>query len=194
MQQQSGFPPPGGKQALFLLRSLAVKRRIDINQFPKFQSPRQHACGCLARHLRPGLSVRSLDVLMFALRICSAGFPPMAPMQGFPPPPMGFPPFGYPPRPNMPPGMGIAPPPAGSGAMTRGIQPPPASTSAPQKPPVSGSISLPPPPAGAPAQPAVPKVEKKTSLYVGKIPEGERESQAGCEKFSPEFVLVAVGS
>jgi hypothetical protein len=84
---------------------------------------------------------------------------------------MGFPPFGFPPRPHMPPGMGMAAPSAG-----RGVQPPPvsgaATTSAPQKPPVTGPISLPPPPAGAPAQPAAPKVEKKTSLYVGKIPEG----------------------
>ena len=54
---------------------------------------------------------------------------------------------------------------------------PPASSSAPAtmapKPPGGGPISLPPPPANAGAQFSAPAVEKKTSLYVGKIPEGQ---------------------
>jgi hypothetical protein len=54
---------------------------------------------------------------------------------------------------------------------------PPAPSSAPAtmapKPPGGGPISLPPPPANAGAQFSAPAVEKKTSLYVGKIPEGQ---------------------
>jgi hypothetical protein len=54
-------------------------------------------------------------------------------------------------------------------------QQPPASNvpvSMAPKPPGSGPISLPPPPTNA-GVPSPAAVEKKTSLYVGKIPEGQ---------------------
>jgi hypothetical protein len=122
-------------------------------------------------------------------------YPP--PHGAYPPPPMGYPGFAPPPMGYRPPAPGYPPyaPPAGYGyaqppapfpgafppygaprphgaAPYRPPPPTPApSAPAPGAPPPGAKLSLPPPPGGAKVY-LGPSVEKKTSLYVGKIPDG----------------------